>query len=421
MNRSSSTRSALIAATVLLAACSQQAGVNPPQVQPAATAAQSVVLVSLDAFRWDYLDRPNAVNLRRLAARGVHAQRMVPSFPSLTFPNHYAIVTGQYPEHNGIVSNTMRDETLGSFRISDSAAVHREGWWTGEPIWTTAERQGKHGGAFFWPGSEVAHAGVWPSRWMLFNDRFPNAARVDSVLKWLTLPGGQALSFVALYFSDVDHEGHSFGPDSPQVDSAIARVDSMIGRLMDGIAARGLSDRVNLVVVSDHGMAAIPPDHVIYLADYISLADVDIVEASELGQLKPKPGKFEDVYAKLKGANPHLAVYRKAEVPARFHFNDNPRIAPLVLIPETGWVMTSRARGTTWKPLSGNHGFDNQATDMGATFIAAGPAFRSGYTAAPFQNIHVYDLLCRILGITPAPNDGSPDSTRAMLRSVPRP
>jgi predicted AlkP superfamily pyrophosphatase or phosphodiesterase len=402
------------------AACGRQ-GAVPPQAQPAAAPAQAVVLVSLDAFRWDYLDRPFAVNLRRLAARGVRAERLVPSFPTLTFPNHYTLVTGQYPEHNGIISNTMRDDALGSFRISDSIAIHTEKWWTGEPIWTTAERQGLHAGAFFWPGSEVPHAGVWASRWMYFNDRFPRAARIDSVLKWLTLPQGQALSFVAVYFSDVDHEAHLFGPASPQVDSAIARVDSMVGRLVDGITARGLSDRINVVVVSDHGMIGIPPDHVVYLADYISLADVDIVEASEIGQLKPKPGKFEEVYARLKSASPHLSVYRKAEVPARFHFNDNPRIAPLVLIAEPGWVMTSRARTATWKPNPGAHGFDNQAMEMGATFIAAGPAFRSGFTAPPFQNIHVYDLLCSILGIRPAPNDGSPDSTRVLLKSASRP
>lgn len=401
---------------VLLAGGGRPAVVAAPRAAPSQAKAQAVVLVSLDAFRWDYLDRPNAVNLRRLASRGVHAQRMVPAFPSSTFPNHYAIVTGMYPEHNGIVANTMRDETLGVFRMSDSVAVHTEAWWTGEPIWTTAEKQGKHAGAFFWPGSEVAHGGVWPSRWMRFNDMFPGAVRVDSVLNWLTLPDSQALSFVALYYSDVDHAGHSFGPESPQVDSAIARVDSMIGRLMDGIAARGLSGRVNLVVVSDHGMVDVPSDHVIFLDDYVSLDDVDIVDAGELGQVIPKPGKLDEVYGMLRGANPHLAVYRKSEVPARFHYNANRRITPLVLMAELGWEMTTHARYAARKPSAGAHGFDNQALQMGASFIAAGPAFRSGYTAAPFQNVHVYDLLCHILGIKPSPNDGSLDSTRAMLR-----
>jgi predicted AlkP superfamily pyrophosphatase or phosphodiesterase len=403
-----------LATLVLLAACGGHT--IAPAPHPAGPPAQAVVLVSLDGFRWDYINRPYAVNLRRLASAGVRAERMVPSFPSLTFPNHYAIVTGQYPEHNGIVDNTMFDQSLGWFRMSDTVAVHNSTWWTGEPIWTTAEKQGRHAGAFFWPGSEVAHEGVWPSRWMRFNDKFPNAARVDSVLKWLTLPGDQALSFVALYYSDVDHAGHTYGPGSPQVDSAIARVDSMIGRLMNGIAARGLSKRVTIVVVSDHGMADVPRDHVIFLDDYISLADVDIVDAAELGLITPKPGKLDAVYAKLHGANPHLAVYRKNEVPARLHYNDNPRITPLVLTADVGWNMTTHARYSARKPNPGAHGYDNQALAMGATFIAAGPAFRSGYVSPPFQNIQVYDLLCRILGLKPAPNDGSPDSTRMLLK-----
>lgn len=401
---------------IAVAACSSQNATTRPVAPAPAGGAQAVVLISLDAFRWDYLQRRWAVNLRALAARGVHAERMVPSYPSLTFPNHYALVTGKYPEHNGIVANNMRDSVLGGFRMSDSLAVHNEQWWTGEPIWATAERQGRRTGAFFWPGSEVGHAGVWATRWMHFNDKFPNAARIDSVLTWLTLPGSQAMSFVALYYSDVDHAGHTFGPASPQVDSAIAVVDSMIGRLVAGLAARGLTDRVNVVVVSDHGMTDVAPDHIIYLDDYISAADADIVDASELGQIRPKPGKLDAVYRALKDAHPHMKAYLKAEVPARFHYNDNPRITPIVLMSDLGWVMTSRARGAGWKPNKGAHGFDNQAFDMGASFIAAGPAFRSGYTSPPFQNVHVYDLLCRILGIRPASNDGSPDSTRAMLR-----
>ncbi|HEY4320273.1 MAG TPA: ectonucleotide pyrophosphatase/phosphodiesterase [Gemmatimonadales bacterium] len=392
-------------------------GHTTPSAAPSGVATtQSVVLVSLDAFRWDYLQRPYAVNLRRLAAEGVHAQRMIPAFPSLTFPNHYTLVTGLYPEHHGIVSNTIFDSTLGTFRISDTAAVRNPAWWGGEPIWVTAEKQGVRSGAFFWPGSEAGQGGVRPTRWLKFNDRFPNAARVDSVLDWLTLPGDQALRMITLYYSDVDHAGHSYGPDSPQVDSAIARVDTMIGKLMDGIAARGLSHRVNLIVVSDHGMTGRSPDRAIFLDDYINLNDVTIVEAASLGQLIPKPGKLETVYAALHGHNPHMAVYRKADVPARFHYNDNRRITPIVIIPDTGFTLTTHAAFAVRPPTGGEHGYDNLLPTMGASFIAAGPAFRHDYTSAPFQNIHVYDLLCHILGIRPAPNDGSLDSTRVLLQ-----
>jgi predicted AlkP superfamily pyrophosphatase or phosphodiesterase len=398
------------------AACGKPSMTNAPPAAPMPAGNQAVVLISLDAFRWDYLSRPNAVNLRRLAATGVHAERMVPSFPSLTFPNHYTIATGLYPEHHGIVANNILDAALGKFGMSDTNAVRNVAWWGGEPIWITAEKQGRRAGAFFWPGSEVAHDGVWASRWMKFDDKFPNAARIDSVLKWLTLPNGQALSLVTLYYSDVDHAGHEAGPATPAVDSAIARVDSQVGRLIDGLAASGLSNRVNIIVVSDHGMTAISPDRAIFLDDYITATDVDIAELGAMATLSPRPGKGDEVYRKLKGASPHFATYRKGEVPVRFHYDTNARIAPLILTAEEGWMFTTHDRFAKRKPMGGAHGFDNQLSSMGASFIAAGPAFRVGYTSAPFQNIHVYDLLCHILGLTPAKNDGSLDSTRVLLR-----
>ncbi len=405
-----------LALLLLLVACGGTAP-TPGPVPVAATRQrdQAVVLVSLDAFRWDYLDRPAAVNLRALAARGVRAERMIPSFPSLTFPNHYTLVTGLYPEHHGIIANTMHDSLLGNFRISDSLAVTDARWWGGEPLWVTAVRQGQRAGAVFWPGSEAAIEGIRPSRWMKFNDTFANSARVDSVLTWLTLPAGQAMSLVTLYYSDVDHAGHSTGPATPAVDSAIARVDSMIGLLVKGIEARGLSGRVDLIVLADHGMTPLAPDRAIFLDDYIAMNDVDVVDWSPVGAIHPKPGKLEEVYARLKNANPHLAVYRKAEVPARFHYNTNPRITPLVLIADDEWTITTHARFAVRPPSGGTHGYDNQLVSMGALFVAAGPAFKSGLVVPPFQNIHVYDLICNILGLKPAPNDGSMDSTRAML------
>ncbi len=400
-------------AALILAGCGGHAA---PANAPQPAAPQQVVLVSLDAFRWDYLNRPEARNLRRLAREGVHATRMIPAFPSLTFPNHYAIATGLYPEHSGIIDNTMHDSLLGWFHIYDTTAVRNAAWWGGEPIWITAVKQGEPSGAFFWPGSEAPIEGMHATRWMKFNDRFPNAERVDSVLTWLTLPDGQAMRLVTLYYSDVDHAGHSYGPDSPQEDSAIARVDTMIGKLMDGIDARGLHDRVNLIVLADHGMASVSRDRLIYLDDYVPTADFDVVDAAAIGLITPKPGLLDTVYNRLHGANPHLQVYKKADVPARFHYNDNPRITPLVLIADEGWLITTHARESA-RPLTmrGDHGYDNQLPDMGALFVAEGPAFKRDITVPPFQNIHVYDLICHILGLRPAPNDGSLDSTRAML------
>ncbi|MHB1312957.1 MAG: alkaline phosphatase family protein [Gemmatimonadaceae bacterium] len=389
-----------------------------PRSVPAPDAHRTVLLVSLDGFRADYIQRPGAVRLRQLAARGVRAERMVPAFPSKTFPNHYTIVTGLRPEHHGIVANAMWDDVIGKkFTIGDTAVSHDTRWWGGEPLWVTVEKQGKRAASYFWVGSDIVIAGRRPTWWKTYDGRVPNGERVKTVLDWLALPADSAPSFVSTYFSNADDAGHRFGPDAPQTDSAIAEVDREVGALVDGIAARGLANRVDIVVVSDHGMTALAPDRVIYLDDYIDLAKVDIVDMTPVGAISPKPGYEDEAYRRLTGANPHMQVYRKGEVPARFHFNTNPRITQLVTVADEGWTMTTHALAQRHGlPSGGTHGFDNLLPSMGALFVAAGPDFREGVVVPPFQNIHVYDLLAGILGVKPAANDGSADSTRMMRR-----
>ncbi len=385
---------------------------------PAAVSARTVLLISLDGFRADYIQRPAARRLRALAASGVRAEHMVPAFPSKTFPNHYTIITGLRPEHHGIVANAMWDEVIGKkFNIPDTVVTHDTRWWGGEPLWVTVEKQGKRAASYFWVSSDMEIAGRRPTWWKPYDGRVPNTERVRTVLDWLAMPAGTGPAFVSTYFSDCDDAGHNFGPGSPQVDSAIARVDAMVGALVDGIVARGLAAHVDIVVVSDHGMADLSPERVIYLDDYLDLSKVDLIDISPVGSLAPKPGYEAEVYARLKGAHPHMQVYRKGEVPARFHFNDHPRIAPIVTIADEGWTMTTHAAVRLGGlPRGGMHGFDNQVASMGALFVASGPDFRQGLVVPPFQNIHVYELLAGLLGVKPAPNDGSADSTRAFLR-----
>lgn len=368
--------------------------------------------MSLDGFRWDYIDRPPAVNLRALAARGVRAKRMVPAFPSKTFPNHYTLVTGLYPEHHGIISNTMWDDAIGkTFSLGARDVMVDPRWWGGEPLWVTAVKAGRTSASYFWPGSDLAIGGVLPTYYHVYDGEVSNADRVRGVLDWLSLP--DAPLFVTMYLSDVDNAGHEFGPDAPQTDSAIARVDSMVGALVAGLATRGLSDKVNVVVVADHGMTATSPERQIFLDDYIDTAAVIVVDWSPVAAITPRAGHEDSVYARLRRAHPQLAVYRKAEIPARFHYNGNPRITPIVALAAEGWSITSHARPS--RRPGGNHGYDNELPSMGALFVAAGPAFRSGVVVEPFQNVHVYALLARITGLPPQPNDGSLDSVRELL------
>ncbi len=392
----------------------------PRPAEAASSAAQRVLLVSLDGYRWDYVDRPAAVRMRELAARGVRAERMIPAFPSKTFPNHYTIVTGLTPEHHGIVANAMRDPELGRFRMNDAAAQREPRWWGGEPIWVTAEKQGRRAAALFWPGSEAPIGGVAPTWWSPYQDDLPHADRIARVLEWLALPRDSAPAFIAMYFSDTDNADHAYGPEAVETDSAIARVDRAIGTLVDGIARLGLTDEVNLIVVADHGMTATARDRIIVLDDYLDLGTVEVVDWTPVAAIQLRTGDDEAVYRALRGAHPQLQVYRKGEVPARFHFNAHPRITPIVAVAAEGWTIASRAQVARWDSTrwtsGGAHGYDPELLSMGAVFVAAGPGIAVGKRVPAFRNVHVYALMAELLALEPAATDGRLEATREVRR-----
>lgn len=380
---------------------------------------QAVVLVALDGFHPSYLERTPSRHLRRLAGEGVRARWLVPVFPTLTFPNLYSIATGLYPEHHGIVSNTMKDSTLGRFALRNTVAMRDPRWWGGEPIWNTVVRHGKRAATYFWPGSDAPIGGMRPTYYRLFDSSVPNDRRVRQVLDWLSLPADSAPALVTLYLGDVDHAGHEFGPISPETDSAIARVDSAVGALMDGVEQRGLQERVNLVIVSDHGMAQLHRGRVIYLDDFIDPTSIEIIDRGPVLSLIPGRGHEEEVYRRLEGADPRLEIHRKTETPPAYHYRNNGRIPPIIGVPEEGWVATTRQdiawRDPRWSPRGG-HGYPPETPSMRAIFLARGPAFPNGAVIEPFQNIHLYALMAHILGIKSAPNDGSLDSVRSVFK-----
>jgi predicted AlkP superfamily pyrophosphatase or phosphodiesterase len=382
----------------------------------------TVILVSFDGWRWDYQSKAAAPNMQRLIARGVHAESLIPSFPPKTFPNHYTIVTGLYPGHHGIVANSIFDAATGRTFTTDNVKEVRDPmWWGGEPIWVTVERAGQRSASMFWVGSEAPIRGVLPNYWKPFDDTFPGDARVDQILQWLDLPAAERPTLLALYFSDVDEAGHAAGPDSQAVRDAIARADGYLGRLLSGLDRRGLTDLVNIIVVSDHGMTAVSPDRVVIVDDYISLDDVVISDINPTVGLFPKPDREEAVYEALVKAHPRLRVYRRSETPAAWHYRDHPRIPPIIGVMDEGWQIMRRAtreaiREGRASPAGGQHGYDSQLMSMRGVFVAAGPAFRQSLTVPAFENIHIYNVLAQILGVTPAPNDGQSDVAAFVLR-----
>ncbi len=406
------------------AAVATLAGMTQMGRPPARGVEPLLFLVSLDGFRPDYLEKAPAPHLQRLAAEGVRAEGLIPAFPTKTFPNHYTIVTGLYPGHHGIVANDIYDAPTGrSFAMSKPAEVRDAMWWGGEPIWVTAERAGRRAGTMFWPGSEAAIRGVRPSEWRPYRESLSGEARVDQALAWLDLPPARRPVLFTLYFEDTDTAGHASGPDSDAVRRAISRVDSYVGRLLGGLERRGLRERANVVVVSDHGMAAAIPGQVLRLNDYISLSDVNVADINPGLGLFPAPGKADAVYRALVKASPHLRVYKRAESPASWHYRDHPRIPPIVGVVDEGWQII---RGTlveraalALKAPRGVHGYDPSVRSMRGVLIASGPAFKRGVTVPPLENVHLYEVFSAVLGLTPAKNDGDSAVARTLLQRTP--
>ncbi len=379
-----------------------------------------VILVSLDGFRADYLDKYPAANLSQLVQDGVRASSLIPSHPTKTFPNHYTIVTGLYPSNHGIVANTMYDPVFNeTFSLSKREEVENARWWEGEPLWVTAEKQGVRAGTFFWPGSAAPIMDTRPTFWKRYDGAVPGNDRVDEVLSWLDLEEDTRPRFITLYFSEVDSKGHQHGTDSKEVEEAIERVDRYIGRLIRGVEARGLDKRVNYIVVSDHGMQNTSKERVIFLDDYVDKNDFILTETSPVAMMNTRRGKFDKVYAGLKGAHPAMTVYQASEYPSNWYWNDHRRIPRLVAVADEGWSIVANRKAfeagiETIAP--GMHGYDRFLPSMQALFIAQGPAFKQGVKVEAFENIHIYPLITHMLDLEPASVDGSFDAVSHLLK-----
>ncbi len=386
-------------------------------VEPVAE--RSLVLVSIDGFRWDYLDRAPEGGALRFVAQGVRAERLVPVFPTKTFPNHYSLVTGLHPEAHGIVGNTMRDPSQvvdgepARFSLSDREAVADGRWWGGEPIWVTAERQGVPTATVFWPGSEAEIAGVRPTTWLAYDGDLPYLDRVDAALDGLDEGAG----LVTLYFEGVDTAGHRFGPDAPEVDAAIVDVDAALSALVDGLRDRGRLGDVDLVVVSDHGMTAVSRDRVVVLDDVVDVDATDVDWGEPVG-LWPADSVDVDALVARVSALPHATAYRKEDLPARLHYAASVRIPPVVVLADEGWTVTSQGYldRSSDRPSGGTHGYDNAMPDMHGVFLARGPRFRSGVVTGPVQAVDVYGVVAAALDLEPAPTAGDPQAIGRVLR-----
>ena len=366
-----------------------------------------VVMVSLDGFRYDYARKYGAKHLLALGAQGAAAtQGMIPSYPSLTFPNHYTLVTGLYPEHHGIVANNFYDPVRKQrYAMTDPATNGDGSWYGGVPLWVLAEKQGMRSACFYWPGSEAEIAGKRPTYYLKFDDHFPDAKRIEQVIAWLRMPAAQRPHFITLYYSNVDHAGHEYGPDSAQTAAAVEHVDQLVGDLWAGLARLEL--QVDLIVVSDHGMER-EQGPWIDLDKYTDLANFTTVGSLLYPNSEAAAAK---AYQELKIKSDAFTVYRRKRVPAAFNYDSNAREGDPVIVANGPYAIRAHAPGSgapDRPPDAGVHGYDPRAMkSMRAIFIAVGPDIRPGSALQPFENVNVYPLVARILGLNAPKVDGS--------------
>lgn len=392
--------------------CSNQSPVNKPK-------GEKVLLISFDGFRYDYLTKTETPNFDKLVEAGVISDGLIPIFPSKTFPNHYAIATGLYPENNGFVGNNMYDPDMDErFAIRNRDAVENPEWYQGEPIWNTVEKAGKNAGTMFWVGSEAPIQEMRPTFWKKYDESMGDSARIDSVISWMTLNNENEIDLASLYFHFVDTQGHRFGPDSDELVEAVKKADELVGYLMERLKESDLSAITNTMIVSDHGMAAVSRERMVVLDDIIDPEDLEMIAFSPVIMADVKDDeKIDEIYQALKVNEEHYKVYLKDEIPERYHLKNHARIPELTIVADLGYTINTQEvfDARPEYPSGGTHGFDNQEKEMHALFVAAGPDFKKGFRMKTFENVHLYELMTHLLSIEPAKTDGSLDSVSVML------
>lgn len=359
-----------------------------------------VILISLDGFRWDLADKYQAKNLIKLREQGVQAEYLKSSYPSLTFPNHYSIVTGLYPSHHGVVDNIFHDKATGvTFRRADKKMAVDSSWYNGKPLWVLAEQQQMLSAIFYWPGSEISMKGIKPTYLYNYSEIIPLDRRIEIVKNWLELPNEKRPHFIALYFPQVDKAAHANTADSEEARAAVQVVDDAVGKLMAVTEQTGLP--INFIVLSDHGMTAVANENTIPLPKAIDLNHFIVPPGNAILHLYAKEDKYiKPTYKALKAEAKDYDVYLSKNIPKAWHYNKKEdtynRVGDMILVPHLPRVFSIN----NIKPEKGQHGFNPAIRDMHAIFYASGPNFKSGLKIPAFENVNVYPLIAKILGLT---------------------
>ncbi|XP_054841893.1 ectonucleotide pyrophosphatase/phosphodiesterase family member 5 [Eublepharis macularius] len=374
---------------------------------------QRVLLVSFDGFRWDYIYKFPTPSFHDVIKNGIHVEQITNVFITKTYPNHYTMVTGLYAENHGIVANEMYDPVLNeTFSMNRMTIYNSEFWEDAYPIWITNQMQGHRSGAAMWPGTDVKIHGIFPTRYMPYNESVSFQERVAKLIEWFT--SEEPINLGLLYWEEPDEMGHRLGPDNPLMKPVITEIDDLLNYLVLELKKAKLWDTTNVIITSDHGMAQSSTDRIIQLDQYVDRDLYRMIDHSPDVAILPKEGKLDDVYNALVQAHPNMTVYKKEAIPSRLHYSHSSRIQPILLVADEGWEILQNKSD----PFElGNHGYDNALPDMHPIFLAHGPAFRKNISKKAMNSTDLYPLLCHLLGVDPLPSNGSLDNVKDLLAS----
>lgn len=355
--------------------------------------------------------------MQQLIDNGVHALSLRPAFPSKTFPNHYSIITGMYPEHHGIISNGFKNLKTGdTYRLQNDYSQREIKWYLGEAFWETAEQNGITTASHFWPGSTVNDETRRPTYFKYYDHYKPYKERIDTLIHWLQLPKETRPYFLTVYFDETDTKGHRFGPNSPGINKSIQKCDSLVAYLNTGLENIGMIDSVNIIVVSDHGMTEISKDRTINIEKILNGYEYYSGDNGPFMLIQPKDDEVEIVYNILKENEFHYKVYTKENIPSHYHYSENELITDIIVIADKGWSLGNQKDIENLRDAA-THGYDNNLSDMHGIFIAKGPAFKQNYKTGTVWNIDIYPLLCEIFGLPQRENiDGNLERVEFILK-----
>ncbi len=377
--------------------------------------ARYLIVLSMDGFRKDYTEKSNTPNLDSIALIGVRAEGILPAFPSKTFPNHYTMATGLYPDHHGIVNNSFMDPATGlAYKMKDSAARLNPFFYGGEPIWVTASKAGLKTASFYWVGSELPIKDIQPDYWKKYDESVSFEDRIDTLIYWLKLPKKNRPQLIMCYFHEPDAIGHKFGPESNETILMVEYIDKLIGDLCRKINMLPYAKKIDLIFTSDHGMAQLSEDRVINMREIIPDEWLETTMGENpVFNVGAKQGYLDSVFNRLQKTE-HVKSWKNSDMLERYHYGTNPRTLDITVEADLGWTINWR-KSNNYLYAQGTHGYDPDYPEMHAVFYAVGPSFKKGYLHPAFDNVNLYVLMAEILGLEPAPNDGDLEKVINML------